>query len=74
MIVKPICLAVSFLCKKENNVYFQEEHHINIWRCQKHVPPFTITYVINTVNENEANRANVHEITYSFLLFNLNNN
>lgn len=68
MTLKPICLAVSLLCKKENNVYFQEEHHINIWRCHKHVPP------CNTVNENEANRANVHEITYSFLLFNLNNN
>lgn len=46
MTLKPICLAVSLLCKKENNVYFQEEHHINIWRCQKHVPPFAITYVI----------------------------
>lgn len=40
--LKPICLAVSLLCKKENNVYFQGEHHINIWRCHKHVPPFVI--------------------------------
>lgn len=64
---KPICLVVSLLCKKENNMLIFKKNITLTYGGVTNMYLHLLLHICNNVNENEANRANVHEITYSVL-------
>lgn len=67
MIFKFICLVVSLLCKKENNMLIFKKNIILIYGGVINMYFYLLLYICNNVNENEVNRVNVYEIIYLVL-------